>query len=228
MSRPHAAPCLVQRLGIIEYQDASDTQRRLVQSVRAGGQPHLLLLEHRPVYTYGARAQPEHLLLDERALARLGASLHQADRGGDVTFHGPGQLVGYPILDVTHWGHGPRWYVHALEAVLIETLASFSVIAHRRPGAPGVWTNDAKIASIGVRISRGVTSHGFALNVSTDLQWFQHIVPCGLPNVRMTSIASECGAAPVLDDVMDGLVRSFSHVFDIAVEEAVPAGALAQ
>jgi lipoate-protein ligase B len=184
------ARCQVQRLGLVAYQRAWELQHRLVGACRTDGLARLLLLEHPPTYTLGVRGKQEHLLLDEGALARLGASAVRVDRGGDVTFHGPGQLVGYPILDLSRWGEGPLWYVRALEAVLIEALAAFGVAAERSPGRPGVWAGGAKIASIGVHVSRGVTSHGFALNVDPDLRYFRHIVPCGLPDVSVTSMAN--------------------------------------
>ncbi len=183
---PPRAACAVHRLGLVEYQEAFALQRRLGDGCRERGELHLLLLEHPPTYTLGARGKAEHLLLDEATLERIGASLHRVDRGGDVTFHGPGQLVGYPVLDLHQWNQGPLWYVRSLEAVLIDALSSFGIDAGRMPGRPGVWVGRQKIASIGVHVSRGVTSHGFALNVDPDLTFFSHIVPCGLPGVSMT------------------------------------------
>ena len=186
----HQPPgCAVRRLGLIEYTEAGAEQRRLVEACREDSEARLLLLEHPPTYTFGARGRQEHLLLGDDALAGLGAAVHRTDRGGDVTFHGPGQLVGYPILDLRRWGQGPSWYVRSLEAVLIEALSAFGIAGRREPERPGVWAGDAKIAAIGVRVSRGVTSHGFALNVDPDLRYFSYIVPCGLPNVSVTSIA---------------------------------------
>jgi len=204
--------CAVHRLGLVDYEEAWALQRRLVESCRETGEQHLLLLEHPPTYTLGARGRQEHLLLSEEALASLGASVHRTDRGGDVTFHGPGQLVAYPILDLRRWGQGPLWYVRSLETVLIETLAAFGIEGRRVPGRPGVWVGEAKIAAIGVHVSRGVTSHGFALNVDPDLTFFSHIVPCGLPGVSMTSIAkvlarehasSPRGARPFAEPVLE-------------------------
>jgi lipoate-protein ligase B len=230
-----ARRCTVSRLGLVEYQPAWDMQRRLVEACREVGEQHLLLLEHPPTYTLGARGKQEHLLLGEPALAQLGATVHRIDRGGDITFHGPGQLVGYPILDLANWGQGPLWYVRSLEAVLIDALASFGIDATRTPGRPGVWVDGAKIASIGVRVSRGVTSHGFALNVDPDLTFFSHIVPCGLPGVSMTSIAEvfrgRRGDHPValggqmpaptprIDDVTDAVVDAFARVFELDLQD---------
>ena len=183
------APCTVRRLGLVPYDEALAEQRRLVEACRRDGHARLLLLEHPPTYTLGVRGRQEHLLLDDERLAALGASLHRTDRGGDITFHGPGQLVGYPIFDLRRWQQGPRWYVRSLEAALIETLAPFGIDSQRVDGRPGVWAGDAKIAAIGVRISRGVTSHGFALNVDPDMRYFSYIVPCGLSDVTVTSMA---------------------------------------
>jgi lipoate-protein ligase B len=229
-----AQRCAVHRLGLVQYQEARDLQQRLGEACRERGDLHLLLLEHPPTYTLGARGKPEHLLLDEASLARLGASVHRADRGGDVTFHGPGQLVGYPVLDLKRWNQGPLWYVRALEAVLIETLASFGIDASRAPGRPGVWLGREKIASIGVHVSRGITSHGFALNVDPDLAFFSHIVPCGLPDVTMTSMARVLGRQHgaisrgdrpfaslrvTMGEVMDAAVQSFANVFELEMRD---------
>ena len=209
--------CIAQRPGLVEYEDAWAEQRRLGDVLRNGGEPHLLLLEHPPTYTLGARGKSEHLLLAEGALARLGAKVVRVDRGGDVTFHGPGQLVGYPIINLNDWGQGPLWYVRALEATLIEALSRFGIDGQRRPGRPGVWLESEKVASIGVHVSRGVTSHGFALNVNTDLAYFSHIVPCGLPDITMTSMARVLGTAPSMDNVIDAVVDAFANVFAIEV-----------
>ena len=230
-----ARRCTVSRLGLMEYKPAWDMQRRLVEACRERGEQHLLLLEHPPTYTLGARGKQEHLLLGEPALAQLGATVHRIDRGGDITFHGPGQLVGYPILDLANWGQGPLWYVRSLEAVLIDALASFDIDATRTPGRPGVWVDGAKIASIGVRISRGVTSHGFALNVDPALTFFSHIVPCGLPGVSMTSMAKAFAAGKgspraILGDQMvaptilmtavtEAVVDAFARVFELELQD---------
>jgi lipoyl(octanoyl) transferase len=234
---PHPPPqagCAVHRLGLVDYQEAWALQRRLGEACRERGELHLLLLEHPPTYTLGARGKQEHLLLSEAALARLGASVHRVDRGGDITFHGPGQLVGYPVLDLQRWNQGPLWYVRSLEAVLIDALASFGIDAARMPGRPGVWVGSTKIASIGVHVSRGVTSHGFALNVDPDLTFFSHIVPCGLPDVSMTSMAralvSRGGPRAAQGDqmvaptvsmpyVIDAVVQSFANTFEIEMQD---------
>jgi lipoate-protein ligase B len=214
-----AVSCAVLRPGLVDYQQAWALQQRLVEQLRAGGEPHLVLLEHPPTYTLGPRGRAEHLLADEARLAALGASVHRVDRGGDVTYHGPGQLVGYPILDLRAWGQGPLWYVRSLEATLIETLARFGIAGARVPKRPGVWVGDAKVAAIGVRVSRGVTSHGFALNVDLDLSYFSHIVPCGLPDARVTSMAELLGRPPAMGDVIDAAVQAFADVFEIELRD---------
>lgn len=222
---PAAVPCIVQRLGLSGYQETWAEQRRLVETCRADGRARLLLLEHPPTYTFGVRGKTEHLLVHEEALARLGASVHRVDRGGDVTFHGPGQLVGYPILDLRRWRQGPLWYVRSLEALLVDALSAFGIAAGRVPGCPGVWVGRAKIAAIGVHVSKGITSHGFALNVDPDLRFFTHIVPCGLPDAAVTSMAHELGQAPQMEAVMDAVVGSFGRVFPVRLTEAA-AGAI--
>jgi lipoate-protein ligase B len=230
---PARRRCTVSRLGLVEYQAALDMQGRLVDECRGDRAQQLLLLEHPPTYTLGARGKLDNLLVDEASLAQLGASVHRIDRGGDVTFHGPGQLVGYPIIDLSRWGQGPLWYVRSLEAVLIDALASFGIDSQRRPGRPGAWIGDAKIASIGVHVSRGITSHGFALNVDPDLSFFSHIVPCGMPDITMTSMAqafrsggpraAQGGQMPAptprIDAVMDAVVQSFANAFEMELRD---------
>jgi lipoate-protein ligase B len=203
----------VHRLGLVPYDEALAEQRRLVGACRIDGAPRLLLLEHPPTYTLGPRARDEHLLTDEATLCDLGATVRRVDRGGDVTFHGPGQLVGYPIVDLRKWGQGPVWYVRSLEEVLIQTLALFGIAGTRREGSPGVWVSSEKIAAIGVHVSRGITSHGFALNVDPDLAYFSHIVPCGLLGTSITSMAQVLGRAPLIDRVVDAVQQSFVHTF---------------
>ena len=217
--------CTAHCMGVVDYLKALETQRLLAEACRRDDCARLLLLEHPPTYTLGVRGQHEHLLLDEGALAELGASVHQVDRGGDVTFHGPGQLVGYPILNLERWNQGPVWYVRSLETVLIEALATFGINARRAPSRPGVWVGEAKIAAIGVHISRGITSHGFALNVNPDLTYFSHIIPCGLQDVVVTSMAQELGWAPEMDTVMDAVIAAFRRVFPVEMR-AAPAEAI--
>ena len=201
------------RPGIIDYQDAWQLQQRMADGVRTGADPALILLEHPPTYTLGVRGKSEHILLAESALAARGAAVVRSDRGGDVTFHGRGQIVGYPILDLRRFNEGPVWYVRSLEALLIETLARFGIVADRSPGRPGVWCGDAKIAAIGVRVSRGVTTHGFALNVNTDLSYFDAIVPCGLRDASVTSMRQLAGERFDIYEVQDELIDAFATQF---------------
>lgn len=195
------------------YQEAWAIQNRLADARRAGAAPDtLILLEHPHTYTIGRSGTREHVYLREDELTARGISCLEVDRGGDVTYHGPGQLVGYPIL-----GLGPRpdvgWYLRTLEACLIDVLSDFGINAGRLAGYTGVWIDDRKIVAIGVKVSQGVTTHGFALNVSTDLSLFTHILACGIPDKGVTSMALELGAAPPMAEVEDAVVARFSERF---------------
>jgi len=221
--------CLVLRRGLTDYPEGWEMQRQAVDAVGEGRSPHvLILLQHPPTYTLGVRGKAEHLLASEEALARLGAWVYRVDRGGDVTFHGPGQIVGYPIFRLDAWGEGPLWYVRRLEAALIDALAALGITAGRVKGRPGVWVGPAgppsggaaKVAAIGVRVSRGVTSHGFALNVSPDLSYFAHIVPCGLADAAVTSVERLLGRTVPLREVEDLVVDSLGRVFGLEMVEA--------
>ena len=177
----------------------------------------LLLTEHPPVFTLGRVARAEHLLTSIEQLREEGAEVVTTDRGGDVTFHGPGQLVVYPVFDLAGWKKDVHAYLRALEAVAIRTAASFGVPAARHQGFTGAWCGGAerrKLASIGVRVSRWVATHGLALNVSTDLRWFRRIVPCGIAECRVTSLEAETGRRLTLDRVADRLAEVFSDVFE--------------
>jgi len=213
------------RPGLTRYQDAWRLQQRIAGQVRSGGEAALILLEHPPVYTLGVRGKAEHLLLSQEAYLARGAEVVRTDRGGDVTFHGPGQLVGYPILDVRAWGEGPVWYVRSLEALLIEALSEFGIVAGRAHGRPGVWVGEEKVAAIGVRVSRGVTTHGFALNVNTDLSYFEHIVPCGLAGTGVTSTQRLTGETFEMGTVEDAVVEAFARQFGMESAETAPGGA---
>ncbi|HEV2369987.1 MAG TPA: lipoyl synthase [Acidimicrobiales bacterium] len=193
----------VRWLGRVRYSDAHALQRALVGS----GEPYLLLLEHPHIYTLGVRADPSHVLVDPAA---VGAELVHTDRGGDVTYHGPGQLVGYPILDVPPGPSSIPCYVHGVEQVIIDALADLGLAAGRLDGYPGVWVDAAgpeprKICAIGVRVSRGRSMHGFALNVDPDMSMFGHIVPCGLADRPVTSMAAE-GVHATMNDVVEAVV----------------------
>lgn len=191
-------------LGCVPYEQAWGWQRALVAARRAGELPDvLLLLEHPPVYTLGRRGRPEHVLATPEEIAAAGAQVLWVDRGGDATYHGPGQVVGYPIVDLRAWRTDAHAYVRALEAALIAALADYGVAGEHDPAYTGVWVNRRKIAAIGVRIAAWVTSHGFALNVSTDLRAFDRIVPCGIPDRGVTSLERELGQAPPLISVAE-------------------------
>ncbi len=202
-------------LGSIDYLDAWDLQKRLAIERASGRIPDtLLLLEHPPVYTTGRRGAGQHLKLPAEA---LGAPLIESDRGGDITFHGPGQLVAYGIVDLRCAGLGISDYVCALEEALILTLRDYSIEAERIPRLTGVWVNGEKIAAIGVRVSRPggasgawVTTHGAALNVDVDLGWFERIVPCGIPDRGVTSMERLVGAAPVVREVGERFTAEFA------------------
>jgi len=206
----------VVQAGRIPYGEALDWQRRLAQERLEGRRLHdlLLLLEHPPVVTLGRNSHTAHLL------QRDGIEVFEVERGGDVTYHGPGQLVGYPILDLTGHKRDLHWYLRTLEQALIEALAELGVPAERNPGRTGVWTRGRKIASIGIHVKQWVTWHGFALNVTTDLTAFERIVPCGIPGVVMTSVEREAangtGDASLWDRTVDAVVRGFEGVFAFA------------
>lgn len=185
--------CHIYRLGTVDYRRAWGLQARLAESVHDGAQPNtLLLLEHPHVYTRGRLSRAEHLLLTPAELAERGIDVVETDRGGQITYHGPGQLVGYPVVNLREWG-GPLQYVRTLEQIIIKSLADFGIEAGLVEGLTGVWAGDAKIAAIGVKISRGVAYHGFAINVNTNLSYFDHIVPCGITDRKVTSMARLLG-----------------------------------
>jgi lipoic acid synthetase len=206
----------VRWLGRVPYHEAEDLQRALHDRSAAD---HLLLLEHPPTYTLGTRADPTHVLVPP---ATVGAELVHTDRGGDVTYHGPGQLVGYPIVTLPPWRDGPPdvvAYVRRLEAALIEALAGFGIDAHREDGFTGVWVDDAKIAAIGVKVAATRTRHGFALNVDPDLSMFDHIIPCGIRDRAVTSMAAVLGEPPTMRAVTDAVTEAMAkHLDHSAVE----------
>jgi lipoyl(octanoyl) transferase len=208
----HVAVC---DLGTIPYDDALSVQRETVLRLQSGGDEETLyLVEHPHVVTRGRNASDSTLLATPEALDAKGVSLVETDRGGDITYHGPGQLVAYPILHLEPARRDIRRYVTDIEEVVIEALGDFSIVCHRDRVHRGVWTGRRKIASVGIRISRWVTSHGFALNVNTDLSYFSLVVPCGIEDCRMTSMAVELGHAVDIADVKESVVRAFSRVFE--------------
>jgi lipoyl(octanoyl) transferase len=207
--------CHVRELGRIGYGDALALQQQLVAERKQGTAPdHLLLLEHPHVITLGRNGHMDNVLAGGDILDRAGIAFYPTDRGGDVTYHGPGQLVGYPILDLREWKRDVGAYVRGLEQALIDTLADYGIEAGRIPKLTGVWVGERKIAAIGVHLSRWVTSHGFALNVNTDLSYFQYIVPCGLTK-PVTSMA-QLGVRTTLDEVGHHFAHHFARIFDFS------------
>src|SRR5437016_4971516 len=207
----------IRRLGVVPYADALEIQRGLVEDRRANRVGDLLLLvEHPHVLTLGVRGDGgrSHILATEEALAARGVEIHETGRGGDVTYHGPGQVVGYPIVDLRPDRCDVHRYVRDLEEVLIRVAADYGIEADRVPGLTGVWVGQEKLAAIGVRIARWITSHGFAINVTTDLDYFNLIVPCGIADRGVTSLTRLLGRAVDRREVEDRLVRHFSRVFE--------------
>ena len=209
-------------LGRMGYASALELQHDLVERRKRGEIPdQLLIVEHPHVITMGRNGHLENLLASPEILERSGIELHYTDRGGDVTYHGPGQIVGYPIVDLREWKRDVGAYLRALEQVLIEALAEFGISGVRQPGATGVWVGGAKVAAIGVHISRWVTSHGFALNLDTDLDYFKYIVPCGLtqPVTSMRTLGFTMGRAAGREAVIAEIANAFAHVFGRAIME---------
>ena len=225
-------------LGQMDYKACWDLQQTLFDALTAGktnrtAAPEsatpsseeagtILLVEHPPVYTLGKSGHAENLLVNQEALEAMGAQFFHIDRGGDITFHGPGQLVCYPILDLERLGIGLRAYIDALEESVIRTVAEYGIRAERIAGASGVWIVEEgaaprKICAIGVRSSRYVTMHGFALNVTTDLEWFSRINPCGFTDRGATSIERETGAKVPMDDVKRLVVKFLSEILNVRI-----------
>jgi lipoate-protein ligase B len=210
---------LVYDLGHQPYAEVLELQRTLCRRRQAGelNDDLLLLVEHEPVVTLGRGARAQSMPLSAVELERRGIGVYEVERGGDVTFHGPGQLVGYPILDLRNHREDLHWYLRSLEAALVEALRILDIPAGCRPGLTGVWTGGRKIASIGVHVKQWITYHGFALNVHTDLSYFGLIVPCGIAGVTMTSVAAELGRADMAglqaqarQAVMEGMSKVFA------------------
>jgi lipoyl(octanoyl) transferase len=207
----------VRRLGTISYADGLELQKTLVEQRKGGEIPdQLLLLEHPPVITLGVKTRNDrsHIVVPTDVLEAEGVDVFETGRGGDVTYHGPGQLVGYPILDLNPDRRDVHRYVRDLEEVMIRVCADYGLEAGRVKGFSGAWIGDEKIGAIGVRISRWITSHGFAFNVSTDVEFFNLIVPCGIADKGVTSLASKLGRAVGIDEVADRFVTRFSDVFE--------------
>jgi len=208
--------CQVEQIGLIDYAEGLSLQRERVAARKAGVIPDtLLLLEHHHVYTLGRNAKKENLLTSAEELAARGAQVFEIDRGGDVTYHGPGQLVGYPILDLAQHRRDIAWYMRSLEEVLTAVARDYGIESGRQAGAPGVWVGNDKLAAMGVHISRWVTSHGFAFNVNTDLRYFDRIVPCGLHDKGVTSLQKLLGRQVEMDEVVEKVIGRFGEVFEL-------------
>jgi len=202
-------------LGSRSYQETWDLQKRL-QAQRIAGKidDTLILVEHEPVYTIGKNADRSNLMENHPADIKV----YQVERGGDITYHGPGQLVGYPILDLHGYQKSVGWYMRSLEEVLIKTLAEFGISAERRPRFTGVWIGEEKIAALGVRLSRWVSMHGFALNVNTDLGYYAGIVPCGISQFGITTMRKILKREINIDEVRPVIIKIFSKVFNVDME----------
>ena len=210
--------CYVEQLGLVSYADGLRLQRELVAQRKAGTVPDtLLLLEHPHVYTLGRNAKKENLLISAAQLVARGAQVFEIDRGGDVTYHGPGQLVGYPIVDLTQHRRDIAWYMRCLEEVFVAVAGEYGIPAGRLAGAPGVWVGNDKLVALGVHISRWVTSHGFAFNVNTDLRYFDGIVPCGLRDKGVTSLQKLLGRRVEMGEVAEKVVQHFGRVFELEI-----------
>jgi lipoyl(octanoyl) transferase len=206
LAAPTIAPLGVRRMGCIRYSEGAKLQAQLVRARQDDAIPDtLLLLEHSPVFTLGQNAKRENVLLPADLIRARGFDVEETGRGGDVTYHGPGQIVAYPVLQLTGGERDVHVYLRNLEEAMIRTCADFGLRGRRIDGLTGVWIEDRKIGAIGVRVARWVTSHGLALNVNLDLEPFRMIVPCGLRGRGVTSVAQELGYAPSVSEAMDGL-----------------------
>jgi lipoate-protein ligase B len=210
----------VVRLGRSEYRGCWELQRCLQERRAAGDISDVLLLtEHNPVITLGTTANANHLLASADLLSREGIDVVVLDRGGDVTFHGPGQLVAYPVFDLTQLRPDLHWYLRQLEGLVIGGLAAFGVRASRVEGYTGVWVGEEKICAIGINVRRWITMHGFALNVNTDLSFFRHIIPCGIAERGVTSLAAQLGRCVDICDVEDALLARCESIFQRTAHE---------
>jgi lipoate-protein ligase B len=212
--------CSAPYLGTVPYHRALKLQQQLAQARaedRIGNV--LLLLQHPPVFTIGRFRGGKDITVPAHTLARNGIAVSHTNRGGGITYHGPGQLVGYPILNIEENGLGVREYVGKLEAVIIGVLLALGIQARRVAACPGVWVGEKKICSIGIHISHHITTHGFALNVSNDLRYFEYVRPCGLSGKAMTSVSELLGHRVAMETIMEALLPSFSEVFGLSCEQ---------
>lgn len=216
--------CWAYSLGLIRYAEALELQDKLLQARASGSVPDvLLLLQHPPVFTIGTSDGERNILVSRDTLAGEGIEVFRTDRGGSITYHGPGQLVGYPIFDLKTKSKDIHRYVRNLEEVVIRTLRDFSITAHRDSRYPGVWVGQEKICALGIRISRHwCTKHGFALNINNNLRHFAYIYPCGIMDRGVTSMSQLLGSKLRIEDVVPGILKYFSQVFDIVIQHKPP------
>ena len=199
----------VKDLGICNYNIALSKQEFTREElIKKTGKDTLILLEHNHIYTLGKNANRDNILKND-------CEIIQTDRGGDVTYHGPGQLIGYPIINLKRIGLGVKSYVNHIESLLIAVVHEHNIDAHTKKGKPGVWVDNKKIGSIGIRVSHGVTSHGFSLNVNTDMNYFSNIISCGIDDVLMTSMEKELGTELFIDDIKQSIILHFNRLFNI-------------
>ncbi|MFC1714149.1 lipoyl(octanoyl) transferase LipB [Candidatus Poribacteria bacterium] len=204
------------KLGIVDYGPAHRLQERLVQEhIQGNGSNSLLLLQHNPVITIGRSGSRDNILASRSALAAAGIDIYEIERGGDVTYHGPGQLTGYPIINLRYFKKDVHWYLRQLEETIIKVLAEYSIIGTRMDGYTGVWVGNEKVAAIGVAIRRWITYHGFALNVHPDMSHFQMIRPCGITDKGVTSIERLLGHRVDMDGVIDKTASAFAEVMNV-------------
>jgi len=213
-------PCNIVRLGVVDYMEGLMIQEHLADEVKEGhSDGWITFLEHPHTYTFGRAGNAENLRLTEEQLDEIGARVYWVNRGGDVTYHGPGQLVGYTMVDLRCWEGGARWFVGALEAALIDALAAFGTKAETVEGRPGVWRGDEKLAAIGLNISQGVTTHGFALNVDPDLDYFRHIASCGIADAAATSVSRMLGRPVTCEEAIEPVLAALTRHLDLDVRE---------
>lgn len=208
-------------IGLKPYAEALNVQQEVHQTIIDGDPDTLIVCEHPHVYTFGKSADRNNLLIDSDFLKTIDAKVYETDRGGDITYHGPGQLVGYPIINLRKHGIGVKKYVETLEVSIIKTLKSFNILAYQIEGLTGIWVGaqgvvKRKIGAIGIRVRNGVSMHGFALNVTTDLSYFDHIVPCGIANKEVTSIHQETGSGSVAE-----FAEAFKNTFQTEWQKAL-------
>ncbi|OGY24115.1 MAG: lipoyl(octanoyl) transferase [Candidatus Woykebacteria bacterium RBG_13_40_15] len=219
----NVVPCNIVRLGRVEYLKGLKLQHRLAAEVIEGHSPGwITFLEHPHTYTIGRKGSTKDLHLTGSQLDEIGARVYYAKRGGYVTYHGPGQLVGYMMLNLQCWGSNVRWFIGALEASLIDALSTFDIEAETVEGQPGVWKGEEKLAAIGLHISQGVTTHGFALNVNPNPDYFSHIVSCGLPDARTTSVSRLLERRVLVRDVIDPVIAALTNHLELDVTELSP------